>query len=117
MNMHVCLVKHDGCDKPFLFGCSALFQHQNLEKGMRVICDTRYGESEGTLITAPITIAGTEEDVAKLFQQMGADKTLKQVLRVVPRSIVLTAWERRSIALQWVAEELSKPQAEVEIEF
>lgn len=115
--MYVCLVKHDGCDKPFLFGCGFLFQEEKLEKGMRVICDTRYGESEGTLITAPITIAGTEEDVAKLFQQMGADKALKQVLRVISRPIVLTDWEMRSVALKWLQKEINKTHQETEIVF
>lgn len=87
MNMYVAFVEHTKGGQPFLFDLDrcADFSLKGLHDGDEVVCETRYGEKKGAILT--IFFLG-EEAVAVLARACGAKLPLSPILRKYEKPLI-----------------------------
>lgn len=76
--VHCAFIKHDGCEKPFLFSVG---REEKLRGGVRVLCDTRYGAQEGNVFGDSFYIS--EEGLASVAKSTGATLPLREIVGAV----------------------------------
>lgn len=99
--MHICFVKHSGCDKKFIFDCTDTYM--DLGVGVEVVCETSKGLQRGTVVVYPIKIvSNTHKDLQELIEAAGAYWPLKRIIRKFGDVPNLLEEEKQVIARQYI---------------
>lgn len=81
--IHCVFVRHKRQDKTFLFSVDGLEQ---LKNGTEVLCDTKYGESDGICVGNSFMIS--ESALKSIAENIGAYLPLKKVVGTIDTEIV-----------------------------
>lgn len=81
--IHCVFVRHKRQDKTFLFSVDGLEQ---LKDGTEVLCDTKYGESDGICVGDSFMV--TEPTLKIIAENVGAYLPLKKVVGTIETELV-----------------------------
>lgn len=81
--IHCVFVRHKRQDKTFLFSVDGLKQ---LKNGTEVLCDTKYGESDGVCVGDSFMVS--ESALKSIAENIGAYLPLKKVVGTIEMEIV-----------------------------
>lgn len=81
--IHCVFVRHKRQDKTFLFSVDRLEQ---LKNGTEVLCETKYGESDGICVGNSFTIS--ESALKSIAENIGAYLPLKNVVGTIETELV-----------------------------
>lgn len=78
--IHCAFVKHDKCDKPFLFSVG---REEKIRGGTRVVCETRFGRESGTVFGDSFMVS--EDALNSLCPSVGATLPLRDIVGIVKK--------------------------------